>query len=83
MNYGHTGIDFSIFSRMEMKTLERHLQFDGELADCKERNCRVYKLYKLLYSEEQDTDSCTASDYDSLVNGSDYIDSDEELFIRK
>ena len=32
---------------MEMKSLEKHLSFNGELDECKRKKCRVYELYNL------------------------------------
>ena len=49
----HPGVDFGLFSEMEWKALEKHLSFNGELTECKERNCRVYDLHETHKKETQ------------------------------
>ena len=68
----HPGIDFSVFSKLEFKALEKHLSFNGTLPECQIRKCRVYKLYKMK-NESMNEDFWSQCDNDSLLS-----DSEEE-----
>ena len=58
----HIGVDFSLFSKMEMKALEKHLSFNGSLPECKSKTCRVYEVYRLHL--EEDEEDYVIDDYD-------------------
>jgi len=37
-----------------MKALEKHLSFNGELKECKNKTCRVYEVYRLHLEEDEE-----------------------------
>ena len=63
----HIGVDFSLFSKMEMKALEKHLSFNGSLPECKAQTCRVYDVYR-LHLEEDEEDYVIDDDDNSYEN---------------
>jgi len=60
----HPGVDFSLFSEMEMKALEKHLSFNGSLPECKAQTCRVYEVYRLHLEEDEEDYVIDDVDYD-------------------
>ena len=60
----HIGVDFSLFSKMEMKALEKHLSFNGSLPECKDKTCRVYDVYRLHLEEDEEDYVIDDVDYD-------------------
>ena len=72
----HPGVDFSLFSKMEMKALEKHLSFNGSLPECKAKTCRVYDVYR-LHLEEDEEDSYVIDDNDDSYENEQF-DSDSD-----
>ena len=66
----HIGVNFSLFSKMEMKALEKHLSFNGLLPECKDKTCRVYDVYRLHLEEDEEDFVIDDNDdsYDSYEN---------------
>ena len=86
----HEGVDFSVFSPMELKSLEKHLSYNGELQECQERTCRVYKLFNLHEKYDEiikDNNKCEEVEFDwyNSDSESDYSTeseySDEECYL--